>query len=144
MKKSCFLFVQLNFLIVNNVLEKFRVHHRKRRILNYKNMFSHFFPTRIAFVIEPQRTICAEWHSGPKRVNDTHPIQICRAVLKYLWNLMTNHFVQRSRPSTIQNLPLQGILKRLSQFCSSNRWKYKTHFFYFLLFTFLLITNEPW
>ena len=27
--------------------------------------------------------------------------------------------------------PLQGILKRLSQFYSRNRWTYKTHFFHF-------------
>ena len=36
--------------------------------------------------------------------------------LKYLWNLWTNHFVQRTLPRTIQNLPLQEILRRLSQF----------------------------
>ena len=27
---------------------------------------------------------------------------------------------------------------------SRNRWTYKTHFFHFLIFTFLLITNVPW
>ena len=54
--------------------------------------------------------------------------------LKYRWNLWTNHFAQRTRPRTIQNLPLQGILKRLSQFYSRNRWSYKTHFFHFSIF----------
>ena len=34
----------------------------------------------------------------------------------------------------MQNLPLQGILKRLRQFYSRNRWTYKTHFFHFLIF----------
>ena len=36
---------------------------------------------------------------------------------------------------TIQNLPLQGILKRLSQFYSRNRWTYKTHFFHLFIFS---------
>ena len=65
--------------------------------------------------------------------------------LKYLWNLWTNHFAQRSRPRAIQNLPPQGILKGLRQlFHSRNRWMYKTHFIHFSGFTFLLIKKEPW
>ena len=81
-------------------------------------------------------------------LNATHPIQIHRAVLeklrfekriknfnlKYLWNLWTNHFAQRTRPRTIKNLALQRILKRLNQFYSRNRWTYKTRFFNFLIF----------
>ena len=50
----------------------------------------------------------------------------------------------RTRLRAIQNLPLQGSLKRLSQLYSRNRWTYKTHFFFhFSMFTFLLITKEP-
>ena len=64
--------------------------------------------------------------------NAIHPIQIHISVLEKLrfeykvkkiltsniWNLWTNHFVQRTRSRTMQNLPLEGILKRLSQFYS--------------------------
>ena len=35
----------------------------------------------------------------------------------------------------MQNLPLEGILKRLSQFYSRNRWTCKTHFFHFSIFS---------
>ena len=55
--------------------------------------------------------------------------------LKYLWNLWTNHFAQRSRPRTIKNLPLQRILKRLSEFYFRNRSTYKTNFFHFFIFS---------
>ena len=34
----------------------------------------------------------------------------------------------------MQNLPLEEILKRLSQFYSRNRWTYKTRFFIFFIF----------
>ena len=64
--------------------------------------------------------------------------------LKYLWNLWTNHFAQRTRLRAIQNLPPPGILKRLRQFYSRNRWMYKTYFIHFSGFTFLLIKKEPW
>ena len=64
--------------------------------------------------------------------------------LKYLSNLWTNHFAQRTRPRAIKNLPPQGILKRLRKFYSLNRWMYKTHFIYVLGLTFLLIKKEPW
>ena len=61
--------------------------------------------------------------------------------LKYLQNSWTNHFSQRTRPRTIQNLPPQGILKRLRQFYSRNRWTYKTHFFSFFRF-YVFVNNE--
>ena len=35
----------------------------------------------------------------------------------------------------MQNLPLEGILERLSQLYSRNRWTYKTHSFHFSLFS---------
>ena len=54
--------------------------------------------------------------------------------LKYLRNLLTNRFVQRTRSRTMQNLPLEGISKRLSQFYSRNRSTYKTHVFHFSIF----------
>ena len=37
----------------------------------------------------------------------------------------------------MQNLPLQEILKRLSQLHSRNHWSYKIHVFHFSIFTFL-------
>ena len=43
----------------------------------------------------------------------------------------------------LSKLTLQEILKRLIQLYSRNRWTYKTYFFYFSMFTFLLITKEP-
>ena len=55
--------------------------------------------------------------------------------LHYLWILWTNDFTQIIRPRTIQNLPLQGTSKRLSQFYSRYRWIYKTHFFIFQFFS---------
>ena len=55
-------------------------------------------------------------------------------ILKYLWNLWTNHFAQGTRPRTIQNLPRQGILKRLSKFYFRNRWTCKTNFIHFSFF----------
>ena len=69
----------------------------------------------------------------------THPIQIRKTLLEKLrfekiikkmlssnnWNLWTNHFSQRTQTEAIQNLPLQDILKRLSQFYYRNRWTYK-------------------
>ena len=36
--------------------------------------------------------------------------------LKFLGNLLTTHFVQRTRPRAIQNLFLEEILNQLSQF----------------------------
>ena len=60
--------------------------------------------------------------------------------LKYLWNLWTNDFVQRTRPRSIQNLPPQRILKRLRQFYSRNCWMYKTHFIH--LSGFFVFVNK--
>ena len=53
---------------------------------------------------------------------------------------INNHFAQRTQPIAIQNLSPQGILKRLRQFYSRNRWMYKIHF---SGSTFLLIKKEP-
>ena len=36
-KKSCF-FLKLNFFIINNFLDQFRIYHRKGHVLNFKNM----------------------------------------------------------------------------------------------------------
>ena len=55
---------------------------------------------------------------------------------KYLWNLWTNHFVHRTQPRAIQNLPPQEFSKRLRQFYFHNRWTYKTHFFIFQVLRF--------
>ena len=38
---------------------------------------------------------------------------------------------QRTRQRTMQNLPLEGIWKQLSQFYYRNRWTYKTRLFHF-------------
>ena len=89
-------------------------------------------------------------------LNATNPIQIHTGVVKKLRfekkvnKMLTSniseiyglHFAQRIRLRAIQNLPPQGILKRLTQFYTRNRWMYKTHFFYFSGFTFLLIKKE--
>ena len=48
--------------------------------------------------------------------------------LKYLWNLWTNISPSKLKPKAIQNILLQGILKRLSPFNSRNRLTYKIHF----------------
>ena len=61
---------------------------------------------------------------------------------KYFLNFLTNHFTQKTRPRTIQNLSVQQIWKLLSQVYSRNRLIYKTPFFHFSIFTFLLITKE--
>ena len=53
---------------------------------------------------------------------------------------MDQYFAFKTRPKAIQNLLLEGILKRLSPFNSRNRLTYKIHF---SDFTFLLITKEP-
>ena len=47
---------------------------------------------------------------------------------------MDNHLAQSIQPRAIQNRPLRGISKRLSQFYSHNRWTYKTYFFHFSIF----------
>ena len=84
------------------------------------------------------------------KMNATHPIQIHTAVKKLRFEkkvkkILSSNISEIYGPIILpkeldQELSKvylqQGILKRLRQFYSRNRWMYKTHFFHFSGFTF--------
>ena len=81
------------------------------------------------------------YKSGADSPSRFQEITIWKNKFKNLKNSWTNHFAQRIRTRAIQNLPPQGIMKRLRQFYSRNRSTYKTHFFSFFRF-YVFVNNK--